>query len=142
MCNLLPALVTNFKGSWNGKQNLPAWSGNVYGQYDTQPLFGDAYLSLRTDAIFTGKAQADYQKTAGVFINSPDAFYIQSFWTVNGRVALRDIDLGGVKAELALWGRNLFDTQRFSCKINLSDFLAAGNYIPARSYGMDLTVSF
>ena len=73
---------------------------------------------------------------------APDALYGKSYWLVNGRVALKDIDLGGVKAELAAWGRNLFDTQRFSYALNISNIFIGGNYIPARSYGLDLNVSF
>jgi iron complex outermembrane receptor protein len=61
---------------------------------------------------------------------------------VNGRVALRELNLGGVNAELAVWGRNLFDKQRLSYALNISNIFIGGNYIPARSYGMDLTVSF
>ena len=52
------------------------------------------------------------------------------------------LNLGGVKADVALWGRNLFDTQRMSYGLNLSELFFAANYIPARSYGMDLTISF
>ena len=61
---------------------------------------------------------------------------------MNGRVALRDINLGGLKGDIGVWGRNLFDEQRFSYALNISNIFMAGNYIPARSYGVDLTVAF
>ncbi len=137
-----PALVKAYQGTYNGKSNLPEWTASAYAQYETQPLFGDAYLSLRTDAIYQGSTQTDAWSTAPIFTVAPDALINESYWVVNGRVALRKIDLGGIKADLAVWGRNLFDKQTFAFALNLSNIFEAGNYIPARSYGMDLTISF
>lgn len=137
-----PAIIAAFNGNYNGRLNTPKWTGTVFAQYDTQPLFGDAYLSLRTDAIFRDKVQADTNPDAAIFKIAPDVLYTESYWIVNGRVALKEMNLGGIKADLAVWARNLFDKQRFSYALNISNIFIGGNYIPARSYGMDLTVSF
>jgi len=140
--NVPDAIVAAFNGNYNGRLNTPDWTGSVFAQYDTVPLFGDAYLSMRVDANYKAKVQSDSNPDAAIFKIAPDALYTESYWLVNGRVALREINLGGLKADLALWGRNLFDKQRFSYALNISNIFLGGNYIPARSYGMDLTVSF
>lgn len=140
--NVPDAIIAAFNGNYNGKLNTPSWTGSVFAQYDTPPLFGDAYLSLRTDAIYRDKTQADTNPDAAIFKIAPDVLFTESYWVVNGRAALKDIKMGGLNAELAVWGRNLFDKQRFSYALNISNIFLGGNYIPARSYGLDLTVSF
>jgi iron complex outermembrane receptor protein len=137
-----PAIIAAFNGNYNGRLNTPKWTGSVFAQYETQPLIGDAYLTLRTDAVFRDTVKADTNPDAAIFKIAPDALYTESYWIVNGRVALKDINLGGVKAEVAAWARNLFDTQRFSYALNISNIFIGGNYIPARSYGLDVNVSF
>jgi iron complex outermembrane receptor protein len=139
----VPAIVLAVVGTYTGQLNIPKYSASVYGQYETQPLFGDAYLSLRADGIWTGDVDTDSNPNRPLFqVLGTDKANIDAHWIVNGRVALREIDFGGVKADLAVWGRNLFDTQRMSYGLNLSELFFAANYIPARSYGMDLTISF
>jgi iron complex outermembrane recepter protein len=142
--NVPPAIIAAFQGNYNGKLNTPKWTGSVFAQYDTPPLFGDSYLTARVDATFKDKTLSNTNPRDAIFQTgqAPDALYGKSYWVVNGRVALKDVSLGGLKGELALWGRNLFDTQRFSYALNISNIFLGGNYIPARSYGMDLTVSF
>jgi len=140
--NVQPALQTAYNGTYNGRSNIPKWTGSVYAQYETQPLIGDAYLTFRTDAIYQGSTQTDSNPSASIFTVVPDVFINESYWVVNGRVALRDVNLGGLKGDIGVWGRNLFDEQRFSYALNISNIFLAGNYIPARSYGVDLTVSF
>jgi len=140
--NVTPALQVAFNGNYNGRLNTPTWTGSVFAQYDTPPLFGDAYLTFRADANYKAKTQSDSNPDAPIFKQVPDVLINEAYWIVNGRVALKELNLGGVKAELAAWGRNLFDKQRFSYALNISDIFLGANYIPARSYGLDLNVSF
>ena len=59
----------------------------------------------------------------------------------NSRISLKNIEIGGVNAELAAWGKNLTDDRSANYSLNLG-LIAAANYIPARTYGLDLTVEF
>jgi iron complex outermembrane receptor protein len=59
----------------------------------------------------------------------------------NGRIALRNLNIGGVRAEVALWGRNLTDQSALTFPL-ISVLGTASNYIPARSYGLDLAFQF
>ena len=122
---------------------LPDWTGNFWVQYDTPPIGnGDAFVSMRVD----GRWQSDMNLNA-----NPDRPEYQtwaagirevpSYWVFNGRIALKDLDLGGVKTELAAWGRNLTDNRSANYALNFG-IMGAANYIPARTYGLDLTVQF
>jgi iron complex outermembrane receptor protein len=140
--NVPQLLITANDGAFDAKRGVPEWTGSVYAQYKTRPLFGESYLSLRADGVWTDDVANDSNPNRPIYSVNPAAYSIKSYWMVNGRVALRDIDIGGVKTEIALWGRNLFDTQRLSYGLNLSNIFFAGNYLPARTMGVDLTVSF
>lgn len=124
--------------------NRPAWTGSVFGQYDSPPIgAGDAYLSVRGDAfwqdkyILTTAPNAPIYSTFGAPIRGTPAY-----WRINGRVALRDLDLGGIRTELAGWVKNLTDERALNSGLNLSGILASANFIPARTYGVDLTIRF
>jgi iron complex outermembrane receptor protein len=67
---------------------------------------------------------------------------VPAYWLLNSRLALRDFNLGGIKTELALWGMNLTNERAASYALNLSNIIAAANYIPARTYGLDLSIEF
>ncbi len=120
----------------------PKWTGNVYASYETQPLFGDATLNLRMDAMNRGRLNHDsnnrflYADRSNSSVAS-----VPGFWMINGRAALRNFDLGGVKAELAVWGKNI--TNRRDVTFVLGTPLATtANYVTARTFGVDLGIEF
>lgn len=121
----------------------PEWVGGFWGQYDTRPLgAGGAYLSFRADGHWQGDMNLapnpttpEYQTFAAGIQEVP------SYWVFNSRIALKNIEIGGVNAEIAAWGKNLTDDRSANYSLNLG-LIAAANYIPARTYGVDLTVEF
>ncbi|HKX77915.1 MAG TPA: TonB-dependent receptor [Novosphingobium sp.] len=119
----------------------PKWTSNLSAQYDTQPLVGDAYLMFRVDGAWRSKSRqlgnpiSMYPASFGPIITS------DAMWLVNARVALRDFDLAGSKAELAVWGRNLTDSDNPGQPIDFA-FAATSTYQSARTYGVDLTFEF
>lgn len=57
---------------------------------------------------------------------------------VNGRISLTDIDLNGAKAELAFWGKNIFNTKYRLYGIDFGSIGYAGNtYGEPATYGVD-----
>ncbi|WP_150294285.1 hypothetical protein [Sphingobium estronivorans] len=57
---------------------------------------------------------------------------------VNGRISLTDIDLNGARAELALWGKNIFDKKYRLYGIDFGAIGYAGNtYGEPATYGVD-----
>lgn len=118
----------------------PKWTGGIWGQYDSNPIAGDAYISLRADANWRSKMRLDQNPER----NIPEFAALQfspATWIVNGRAALKDLDIGGVKTELAVWGKNLTNNRSANFAL-ITDFLASANYQPARTYGVDLIVAF
>ena len=139
----VPAFLLSANGGAYFPTLRPKWTGSLYGQFDTPPVgVGDAYLSIRGDAIYQSRmslsanpAQPEYS----TFLRN--YAYVPAYWILNGRVALRELNLGGVNTELAVWGRNLTDRKVASFALDLK-FGGGANYIPARTYGADLTIKF
>lgn len=121
----------------------PDWTASAWAQYDTEPLgSSDAFLSLRGDwrwqsdmNFAQNPSLPAYQSFARTIREAP------AYSVFNARAALRDLDLGGIKTELALWGKNLTDNRTANFAL-FAGGTAAANFIPARTYGLDLTVAF
>ena len=117
----------------------PKWTSNLAAQYDTEPLIGDAHLMFRADAAWRSKSR-QLPNPAYPAGWSP-VIYSDAMWLVNARVALRDIAIGPAKGELAVWGRNLTDSDNPAQPIDFQ-VLATSTYQPARTYGVDFTIEF
>jgi iron complex outermembrane recepter protein len=139
----------------------PKWTGNVSAQYETPEVAAGGHFVFRIDANFTSKnlltsdvsplnandpSRPLFDPTSAVIpfsavVEDPvlrKAATVPSQWIVNGRVAFADFDIAGTKAEIALWGRNIFDAD------NLAQFVGLGPvgsaiYERQRSYGVDVS---
>jgi hypothetical protein len=67
---------------------------------------------------------------------------VPASWNVNARIALRNIEFGGVKAELAGWVKNLTQNREATFALQTLRMLGSANYVPARTFGADLTIQF
>jgi iron complex outermembrane receptor protein len=119
----------------------PKWTGNLWAQYETDPLFGDATLMLRADGNYRSRLWFDANRNRGVaaFANAQSS---GATWIVNGRAALRNFKVSGVDAELAVWGRNIFNNKSPSYVLNIGNFSAGGTFEPARTFGADLIINW
>lgn len=121
----------------------PKWVGNVYGQYVTPPLFGDATLLLRADMNFQSRAKVIQSHQAVVDFPAFAPYEWQPRkQIVNVRAALQDIDVGGAKLELAVWSKNLFQNRKPIYPFQYPYFLMTTTYEQARTFGVDLKVKF
>jgi iron complex outermembrane receptor protein len=137
--NVSPLLLAATGGAWVPSYR-PQWTGGLYWQYDTPPLFGNAYMTFRLDSIYQSSMITASNPGRGAY--APAIINEGGYWLLNGRVALRDFEIGGAKAELGLWGKNLTDDGAKTFALEISGIIAGANYIPARSYGLDLTIEF
>ena len=87
----------------------------------------DATLLLRADMVFQSKSRVigDHQNVVDFPAFAPYEF-IPSKQLVNGRIALRDVDIGGAKWEFALWGKNILNNRK-PIAVNEQGEDAAGN---------------
>ena len=117
----------------------PKWTTNLSAQYETQPLFDDTTMLFRVDGVWRARMRTLPNATYPAAFD--DLVYSDAMWLVNARIALRDIEIGGSKAELSVWGKNLTDSDN---PLQPIDFRFAGstNYQPARTYGVDLVFEF
>jgi len=128
----------------------PKATGNLGLQYNSEPLFGDAHLMFRVDgnwrdsfvnlprlSLITPATPNGYPAgTEGVAVS-------KAGWVVNSRLALRDIDLGMGKIEVAGWVRNLFDSDRPEFgNMTSSRSRITTSYEAARTFGMDVTFQY
>jgi iron complex outermembrane receptor protein len=123
--------------------SMPTWMGSVNAQYETSPIFGDAYLMFRADANYQGRYRV--LPNPDVEIQIP-AFAPYEFsparWIVNARVALRDVKIGSANTELGLWARNLFDNKDANYTFQFGDIEMNSSFQAARTYGVDLILNF
>ena len=118
----------------------PKVTGTLWGAYESPPLWGDAVLSFRTDATYLGGNLTDTNQNR----TAPEILILRKldpYWTVNGRLALKKIKIGGVDAEVALWGKNLTDVRERNFELP-QELIASANFIPARAVGVDVNLEF
>lgn len=119
----------------------PKWTGSVYGAYETEPLFGDTRLSLRADAFYQSRINLSSNPVRDNIPANQNVLVTDGYWTINGRIALRDLKLGPINAELAAWGKNLTNRKDVTTAL-FTPIATSASYVPARTYGLDLTVDF
>ncbi|MEZ5891454.1 MAG: TonB-dependent receptor [Xanthobacteraceae bacterium] len=120
----------------------PKWTGSAFAQYQTQPLFGDAYMTFRVDGLY--RSDFDFSSTPQLRLSQgvPEQYLSSpAHWKFNGRVAIKEIGLGGVNAELAVWGRNLTDKRYATSNIFLSQGVPL-EFDQGRSFGLDFGIEF
>ncbi|WP_176594849.1 TonB-dependent receptor [Sphingobium sp. EM0848] len=107
---------------------------SAYAQWDIADL-SIGHLSARADYDYRGKIYF-HPTTVGTPYNDEIASGPRSL--VNGRISLTNIDLNGAKAELALWGKNIFDKKYRLYGIDFGAIGYAGNtYGEPATYGVD-----
>lgn len=139
--NILPTFLTAQLGSYLPFVR-PKWTGSLYASYESQPIMGDATVALRLDGLY--RSLLNYQgrintlRAAGFperGITSP------AHWKLNGRAAIKHINIGGAEAELSVWGRNLTNKRYASSILNLVGFTTA-TFEQARTFGVELGIQF
>jgi iron complex outermembrane receptor protein len=121
----------------------PKWTGNVSAEYDSKPIWNDAYVMARVDANFRGREYLiAYAPTGtGPLDLTPGASAAPSAWTVNGRLALTHITLPQGTGDVALWAKNILDNKTPEYGVG-TPFLESVFWTPARTFGIDVTFDF
>ncbi|MCW1428360.1 TonB-dependent receptor [Novosphingobium sp. JCM 18896] len=119
------------------------WIASLNGQYVTPPLFDDATMFFRLDATYQGKYRTiPFTDVASVTPAFAPYEFTEARWILNGRVALRDFNVGPAKGEIGLWGRNLTNNRSAQYFLQFGDFEANASYQQARTWGVDFILDF
>jgi iron complex outermembrane receptor protein len=117
-------------------------SGNI--QYDTEPLWGEAFLSFRVDVNYRSK----YDAVKFNYLPAPDAppilrkkGFSPGTALVNGRIALSNMGLSGGRVEAAVWARNLFNERPIAYPPSYPYGMFT-TYERARTFGLDVTFRY
>jgi iron complex outermembrane receptor protein len=130
----------------------PKWTINLSSQYDSPELFGGVHFMARIDGNFRSKQLLTSDVAIGSGLTVPEtpglraASTAPASWLVNGRMGLSGFKIGGAKAEVAVWGKNIFDNDKIvqvsGYDLGPVGFIAPAIYERARTFGLDLTVQF
>lgn len=135
-----PVLIAQSRGAYDPALRAK-WTGGLWGQFESEPLINDMTFMFRVDGNWHSKFYLSQNRAE----NIPAFAGIKSVgasWMVNGRASLRNIDVGGVRAELAVWSRNLTQNREATFALTTLGVFGAANYVPARTFGADLTIQF
>ncbi len=139
--NILPTFLASQGGEYVPFVR-PNWTGSAFASYDTKPLFGDSFMNFRLDALYRSYLNLTGSPTVRRAQGFPEnSLGSPAHIKLNGRIALKNLTIGGAKAELAVWGRNLTDANYSNSNLFLPTGTAV-NYDPARTYGVELSVQF
>jgi iron complex outermembrane receptor protein len=129
---------------------IPKWTGNLSGEYQTVSLFPQSG-PLLSQAKLMARIDANWHNTI-VYSANPmfreqypayaSVYAAPAAWTVNARLALREVKLAAVNAELALWSRNLTNNRDFQFPLFLDQLIESTAFVPPRTYGLDLNLKY
>jgi iron complex outermembrane receptor protein len=119
----------------------PKWTTTLSAAYETEPLFGEARLALRTDANWRDKMRTDAHP-APVVPQYAITQFSPASWIINARASLHHIKLQSGELEVAVWGKNINDNKARTFLFGLGDILYTANYQPARTFGIDVIYDY
>jgi iron complex outermembrane receptor protein len=121
--------------------NLPRWTGLLGASYESDPVFADARVRASVDASYHSRVNMNYAQAITPAFFEP-LTNVPGSWTVNGRIALADIQGYGGRFEVALWARNLTDNREILFANALATLVASASFVPARTFGVDVSYSY
>jgi iron complex outermembrane receptor protein len=114
----------------------PEWSGVFRADYVTEPVLAGANLRLHLDASYRSEEWAATRDA-----EYSDDEVNDETWRLNAQLALEGLRLGDAEFRVALWGRNLTDSD-LPANMNVLGPIIAGTYEPPRTYGVDITFEY
>jgi iron complex outermembrane recepter protein len=122
---------------------IPKWTTDLSGKYETMPLFDNARLAFSTNGSWRAREQTLPNAALATEIPAfAPLLYSPAGWIVNARLALREIQMGPVEGEIAIWGRNINNNKTPLFPLTFGTYVASSDFQPAPTYGIDLIGKF
>lgn len=115
-------------------------TANLAARFLSNPLFGDARLSVNIDGSWHDKVRMVGRLPIPAGHESIE--FSPAIWTVNARVALMNIAAAHGGVEVGLWARNLFDQDAAMWTSSIQSISASTTYERARTFGLDVIFDF
>jgi iron complex outermembrane receptor protein len=120
---------------------LPKYTLGLWGEFKTT-LANDLRASVRVDANWRSRISFASPEL-GVRIPAYAPFTsAPSTWLVNGRATLAGLKVRGVDVQVSAWAKNLTDDKSLNYTLLISQLVGAGNYQPARTFGVDVDFKY
>ena len=122
----------------------PDWTGRIYAQYDAPEFSNGSNLFAHLEAKYTGDTKlvavpiTDY--LTGEVAELEKMSHVDSYWLLNGRIGLANLQIGQGTATLSLYGQNLLN-ERY-VPFGASTMYLVGSYGFSRTYGVELSFNF
>ncbi|WP_040716882.1 TonB-dependent receptor [Caenibius tardaugens] len=117
----------------------PRWTSQVFGQLSV-PIENVGTASFRLDGTYRSTTRLTAKEAyASAALN--DLVTLDAFWQVNARASLSDIDLGGAKAQVSFFVRNITDKKNLEFAADVGSVIV-GFFRQPRTYGLDMTIEF
>jgi len=117
---------------------MPKWTADFSGQYETPPVFDGANLTFRIDASWHDKEDANSYTLLHTIPQYASIVDVPASWNVNTRISLDHVKLPYGELQLAFWVKNLTNSDEVSFPEALGGSLGGTEYVPARTYGLDV----
>ncbi|MFV8817951.1 TonB-dependent receptor [Haliea sp. E17] len=120
----------------------PEWNGNLSANYETNPVFGSAYMTFGITGTWRDDVRLDSNPGRAAATPFGVAEFTPASWVVNARASLKSIAFGdNWVGEISLWGRNLTDNDEITFITNFGAF-PSGTFQEERSYGIDFVLNY
>ena len=122
----------------------PDWTGRIYAQYDAPEFSNGSNLFAHLEAKYTGATKlvavpiTDFR--TGAVAPLEEMSHVDSYWLLNGRIGLANLQIGQGTATLSLYGQNLLN-ERY-VQFGASTMYLVGSYGFSRTYGVELSFNF
>jgi iron complex outermembrane receptor protein len=120
---------------------LPKWTVGLWGEYATT-FSNDLRGTVRIDANWRSSIALTNPVIATLIPAYAEFVSVPSTWVVNGRATLAGFKVRGVETQVSVWAKNLTDDKSLNYALLIPGLVGAGNYQPARTFGVDVDFKY
>jgi iron complex outermembrane receptor protein len=135
------------------RSQLPRGTGYLAAQYEFPDFPDGTKLSFRVDGQYKGDMfrlscpVGSLQSPTEGCIGAGDPvldrqLVIKANWQIGARLTFAEIPVGGSKAKISLWGKNLNDSDRPEFLFPIVGTWVLGTFQQPRTYGIDFGIAF
>lgn len=136
----LTPLIQSVYGTGYQPTLLPKWTSDLYGQYQTGAILGDAHLIARVDADWRSRQRFLSGSVQAAIPEFQSLAYGPARWIVNTRIGIEN--LGPAHLGVAFWTRNLTNNRDPQFPLAFASYAIATSFQQARTFGVDLSMRF